>query len=187
MKITNKLKNNNKGFGHIEMLLVIVAVVIIGAVGFFVYQNHNKKTATKSTAHAGGWTPITKGQLCTNDICTTSIGYEAFACYTNAGAFGSYVKAAIILAQPTPWPNSTTTTIYDYSQANYNAKLNWQKIETGNWLYGAFHTTAPYLINTSVGNFIEAYPEGPNYGGSLKGVGRGVTNTWVHATGLASC
>ena len=63
MKITNKLKTNTSGFGHIEMLLVIVAVVIIGAVGFFVYQNHNKKTATKSTAHAGAWTNLGSSNL----------------------------------------------------------------------------------------------------------------------------
>ena len=55
IKRTNKLKTNSSGFGHIEMLLLVVAVVVIGGVGFFVYQNQNKKTASKSTAHAGGW------------------------------------------------------------------------------------------------------------------------------------
>ena len=54
MKInkTNKLKTNTSGFGHLEMLLLVVAVVVIAGVGFFVYQNHNKKT---TKAHAGSW------------------------------------------------------------------------------------------------------------------------------------
>jgi hypothetical protein len=79
MKITNKLKTNTSGFGHIEMLLVIVAVVIIGAVGFFVYQNHNKKTATKSTAHAGAWTNVGSSNLVYGNgkVATT---VSVFAC-----------------------------------------------------------------------------------------------------------
>jgi hypothetical protein len=182
MKIKSKLKNNNKGFGHIEILLVIVAVVIIGAVGFFVYQNHNKKTATKSIAHAGGWTPIDKGQYCINNDCSKSIGFTGYACYTNAGAYGSYVKALIVLASPTPWPNLTTSTISSTQTYDAIGQKNWSKNETGNWLYGAFHTTAPYLINTSVNNFIQAYPQVP-YGIQTSTY----TNTWVHATGLASC
>ncbi|MEI7674156.1 MAG: hypothetical protein WCI60_00255 [bacterium] len=64
IKRTNKLKTNSSGFGHIEMLLIVVAVVVIGGVGFFVYQNQNKKTAK---AHAGSWAsyPV-YSQVCTN-------------------------------------------------------------------------------------------------------------------------
>ena len=188
MKITNKLKNNNKGFGHIEMLLVIVAVVIIGAVGFFVYQNHNKKTATKSTAHAGGWTQIDTGRYCTNNSCSTYIPFTSSACYTNAGAYGSYVKALIVLASPLPYPNTTQTIITNYKSTTIPQKINWTETETGNWLYGAFHTSNAYLINPNVNNYITAYPYGPAivqnggpYGPAIFSV------NWVHATGLASC
>ncbi len=45
MKIKNK-KLNNKGFSHVEMLLLVVALVIVGGIGFYVYK--------KNTAHAGG-------------------------------------------------------------------------------------------------------------------------------------
>ena len=70
IKRISKLKTNTSGFGHIEMLLLVVAVVVIGGVGFFVYQNQNKKTASKSTAHAGGWTLLNTG------ILTNTKGYR---------------------------------------------------------------------------------------------------------------
>ena len=82
IKRTNKLKTNSSGFGHIEMLLLVVAVVVIGGVGFFVYQNHNKKTATKSTAHAGGWTPL-----------TFMSGVAIYGCWN--GQWGNYSEAKI--------------------------------------------------------------------------------------------
>jgi uncharacterized protein (UPF0333 family) len=71
IKRTNKLKTNTSGFGHIEMLLLVVAVVVIGGVGFFVYQNQNKKTASKSTAHAGGYTPLYNYSGITTSACKT--------------------------------------------------------------------------------------------------------------------
>ena len=71
IKRTNKLKTNTSGFGHIEMLLLVVAVVVIGGVGFFVYNNSNKKTASKSTAHAGGYTTLTSDHGITTSACKT--------------------------------------------------------------------------------------------------------------------
>jgi uncharacterized protein (UPF0333 family) len=44
-----KAKLNNKGFGHIEMLIVAVVVLVLVGTGYYVY-NHNKTT---NTAHAG--------------------------------------------------------------------------------------------------------------------------------------
>ncbi len=185
MKITNKLKNNNKGFSHIEMLLLVVAVVVIGGVGLFVYNSNNKKASSTITAHAGGWTQIDTGRYCTNNSCSTYIPFTSSACYTNAGAYGSYVKALIVLASPTPWPNSTKSKIYNLTGVVSGIE-NWEKVETGSWLYGAFHTTAYYIINTSVNNFIQALPSGPNNGG-LTGYVNNLNPTLVHATGLAAC
>ena len=190
IKRTNKLKTNSSGFGHIEMLLLVVAVVVIGGVGFFVYNNSNKKTATKSTAHAGSYTTIDKGRYCTNNSCSTSISFTAQACYTNAGAYGSYVKVLIGLSSPTPYPNNTQTIITNYQSQSIPTKINSTKTETGNWLYGAFHTSNAYLINPKVNNFIAAYPIGPNtstIGAGYYGSPQNVTVTWVHATGLKSC
>ena len=78
IKRTNKLKTNSSGFGHIEMLLIVVAVVVIAGVGFFVYQNHNKKT---SKALAGSW-----ALLGTQNINNSTVNLFACAQYTPFGS-----------------------------------------------------------------------------------------------------
>lgn len=45
------MKHNEKGFGAVESVLVLVIVVLIGIVGFMVYNN-NKKTNDKETDNA---------------------------------------------------------------------------------------------------------------------------------------
>ena len=84
MKInkTNKLKTNTSGFGHIETLLIVVAVVVIAGVGFFVYQNHNKKT---TKAHAAGWTQISYWSDKSHD--------DIYGCWN--GQWGNYSEAKI--------------------------------------------------------------------------------------------
>ncbi|HUC79020.1 MAG TPA: hypothetical protein VMQ58_02145 [Candidatus Saccharimonadales bacterium] len=44
-------KRDNKGFGIVELLLVIVIIVLLGVVGWFVYKNHNKTTITKAATN----------------------------------------------------------------------------------------------------------------------------------------
>ncbi len=45
-----KLKNNNQGFSAVESVLVLAVVVLIGVVGFMVYNNHKKTGTVLSTA-----------------------------------------------------------------------------------------------------------------------------------------
>ncbi len=40
--MTKKLKNE-KGFSAVEFILILVIIILIGAVGYFVYKNHHKK------------------------------------------------------------------------------------------------------------------------------------------------
>ena len=54
-----KLQNNEKGFGAVEGILVLVIVVIIGAVGWFVWHNHNKTTPASTTSPVATTTPTT--------------------------------------------------------------------------------------------------------------------------------
>ena len=56
-----ELKNNQKGFSAVELILVCVALVLIGAVGWMVYKGHHKTTATKSTVSAPS--PVLGGPL----------------------------------------------------------------------------------------------------------------------------
>lgn len=44
-----KLRKNQSGFSAVEIVLVLVIVGLIGGVGFMVYNNHNKKTATNTS------------------------------------------------------------------------------------------------------------------------------------------
>ena len=77
IKRTNKLKTNSSGFGHIEMLLIAVAIVVIAGVGFFVYNNNNKKKA-----HAGGWT-----------LLNMQDGHAIWGCWN--GQWGNYSEAKL--------------------------------------------------------------------------------------------
>lgn len=45
----NRLKNNQKGFGHIEILTVIGVLIVCGFVGWFVYKNYHKTPITHAT------------------------------------------------------------------------------------------------------------------------------------------
>ena len=45
-----KLYKNETGFGAVEGILVLVIMVLIGVVGFMVYNNHHKKTTASSVA-----------------------------------------------------------------------------------------------------------------------------------------
>jgi competence protein ComGC len=39
-------KINSKGFGHVEMLLVVIVIVLVGAVGYFVYNRSKSHSST---------------------------------------------------------------------------------------------------------------------------------------------
>ncbi len=45
-----KLRNNESGFGVVEIILVLVIVALIGAVGYLVYKNHSKTVVTPVAA-----------------------------------------------------------------------------------------------------------------------------------------
>ena len=47
-----KIKNNEPGFGTIEIILILVIIVLIGAVGWLVYKGHNKQANLNNTAQA---------------------------------------------------------------------------------------------------------------------------------------
>ncbi|HEY4964460.1 MAG TPA: hypothetical protein VIH90_07255 [Candidatus Saccharimonadales bacterium] len=99
-----KSKLNNKGFGHIETILIVLVVAVIAGVGFFVYQNHSK-TGKKTTTHAGGWTYI---------LNTGNLQYggnvNIWACKAQWGSLEqvkvAYTKAANV---PAYWFDSTVT------------------------------------------------------------------------------
>ncbi len=134
IKRTNKLKTNTSGFGHIEMLLLVVAVVVIGGVGFFVYQNQNKKTASKATAHAGGYTQLS-GAWNTNMITVS-------ACKTYNSVYGGIYTVKVLITK------AATTPAYTYDVYDRNGTISQRT--TSNAYYAG--TVAAVTINMSVVN-----------------------------------
>ncbi len=134
IKRTNKLKTNSSGFGHIEMLLLVVAVVVIGGVGFFVYNNSNKKTASKATAHAGGYT-----------ILGNAAGITTSACKTYNSVYGGIYTVKVLFTK------AATTPAYTYDAYDVNGINNTKSQETKSNAYYA-GTVAAVTINMSVVN-----------------------------------
>jgi hypothetical protein len=134
IKRTNKLKTNSSGFGHIEMLLLVVAVVVIGGVGFFVYNNSNKKTASKSTAHAGGYTTL-----------GLSSGITVSACKTYNSVYGGIYSVKVLITK------AATTPAYRYDVSDMNGITKVYSQHTNSTAYYA-GTVAAVTINMSVVN-----------------------------------
>ena len=133
IKRTNKLKTNSSGFGHIEMLLLVVAVVVIGGVGFFVYNNSNKKTASKSTAHAGGYTTL-----------GSTNGITASACKTYTNIWGGIYTVKVLITK------ATSTPAYNYDVFDVNGNFAVYQRTTSTAYYAG--TVAAVTINMSVVN-----------------------------------
>ncbi len=144
IKRTNKLKTNTSGFGHIEMLLLVVAVVVIGGVGFFVYQNHNKKT---SKALAGSW-----ALLGTQNINNSTVNLLACAQYTPFGSTPAWtIKEAMTQSNPN---TNITLASYVYLGSTRDAVQYF-----GKTVNGSFYFLPDKLINPKNLDdvFFEAY------------------------------
>jgi cytoskeletal protein RodZ len=50
----DKLNKNNKGFGSVELVLIVIIIAMLGVVGWFVYKNQHKTTTS---------TPVTKSTV----------------------------------------------------------------------------------------------------------------------------
>ena len=131
IKRTNKLKRNTSGYGHIEMLLLVVAVVVIGGVGFFVYQNQNNKTAK---AHAGGYTTL-----------GSSSGITASACKTYNSIYGGIYSIKVLFIK------EASTPAYNYDVFDINELNGAYSQRTTSNAYNA-GTLAAVSINMSVVN-----------------------------------
>ena len=74
----DKLKNNQKGFTAIEILLAIIILVLMGIVGYMVYHNdHKTKTAFVSTAG-----PKTSTRSTESSTTTTTNPYAGWKTYS---------------------------------------------------------------------------------------------------------
>jgi hypothetical protein len=69
----NKISKNENGFGAIESLLIVAVVVLLGAVGYMVYKNHNKTTnsSTAITTTAPAKTTTTQPAVTSTNMAYT--------------------------------------------------------------------------------------------------------------------
>jgi Tfp pilus assembly protein PilV len=66
-----KLKNNQKGFTAVEVLLIVLILVVIGAVGYMAYRNDHK-TKTVSTTNTSTNKPATSTTKTSTSTPSTS-------------------------------------------------------------------------------------------------------------------
>ncbi|HEY1835386.1 MAG TPA: hypothetical protein VGG13_01030 [Candidatus Saccharimonadales bacterium] len=122
----NKLSKNQKGFGAVETLLVLIIIILIGAVGWLVYKDHHKTTPpAKASTSANTNTPpaqpakvstsaatqlltnfYTKYKACNADqTCTANLvkqyGTANLLSYYKP-ATGSYAEDPMLCAQTLP-------------------------------------------------------------------------------------
>ena len=168
MKIKNK-KLNNKGFSHVEMLLLVVALVIVGGIGFYVYK--------KNTAHAGG----------------NNYQYIGTASYTDGNTF-SFAACKQSLANSGVTSGATSGVTSGVVASNYSAWLadfTTKKLILGptllnnvhafNWTGNSITLSMPY--STSNQNHFYASMQMAGKGGPWGTTG----GFWFRPSNLAKC
>jgi hypothetical protein len=94
------MKNSQKGFGHVAIILVLLVVLIITGVGYFVYQKDNGSTAAANkfiTAVRNGDEKTVTTLLDTQSPDWQFLGVVSFNNgYSETKATASYVKACQI-------------------------------------------------------------------------------------------
>ena len=124
IKSTNKLKTNNKGFGHLETLLIIVAIGAIVGVGLFVLQSNTNKI--KNKAHASSpYMPTAYFAGVLFGVCKTLIP---------TSVYGGGYKLSFAFAKQVRDP------AYYYSFSNYSP--------TNQWHWGQATTSNSYYAGT---------------------------------------
>lgn len=120
-----KLKNNQKGFGAIEILLALIFIAIVAFIGVYVVHNHNstKPTASKTTSKTSTTAPTTTAttptthtaQEATSFVQTTYNDY--LAAIKNAGTNNTQPLGLVGLAAV---QSSLTSSFYTQAAASQN-------------------------------------------------------------------
>ncbi len=77
-----KIRKNEEGFSVVEVVLVLVIVGLIGVVGWFVYNNHNKKTTPSVSTNTTTKSSTTPAKTTTPDP------YSGWKTYTSSNSLG---------------------------------------------------------------------------------------------------
>lgn len=139
MKINKNIKNNSKGFSHVEALIVIIVILAIIGAGLFVY-NHNKKL---NVAHADNWKSIASFK---ED--------HIYACKVYSTIFGGVYTVSILYTKPSNWivysygwqinrPNNISSGFENFTVLSYQTRTAFYggttALVTNVVLYGPTH------------------------------------------------
>jgi Tfp pilus assembly protein FimT len=156
-----KSKLNTRGFGHIEMVVIVFVVAVIAGVGFFVYQGHNKTKST--TAHAGG---LNYG------LVGTSNGVTFKACKQLVNSAYGGIWNIQVIAGGSNLNSSTVAYMNDYSNSN---ATGWQWAASSSSWWAGTVTSFSHYANPYVNNYL-------NFG-----VGKSNYTSLVRANNLNNC
>jgi len=101
-----KLNNNEKGFGIIEGLLIVAVVVLLGYVGYMIYENHNKTTSSATTANTATTTPAK-----TTTTTPAVDPYAGWQTYNSNGISFKYPANWIIGTDPNEGGGTTVSSV----------------------------------------------------------------------------
>lgn len=91
------MNKNQNGFGHIEILIISLVIVVVGSVGFFVWHRHAHNSS--STAGSAGGTSTSSTQI-SNPTATKQ----------QAGASAQTSGGSTATSKPTSKPTGTSST-----------------------------------------------------------------------------
>jgi len=123
-----KIKSNEKGFGTLEAILIVIILVLIGVVGYMVYKNHHKSTPVASVSNTQA---TVKPDSSTSSTATTKTTLASTTTVVQIPELGIQITV----------PNSIKDLVY----ATNTATLNNGNSAT----YAKFSTTS--LSNTDSG------------------------------------
>ncbi len=111
-----KLKNNQKGFGAIEILLALIFIAIVAFIGVYVVHNHNTNKPTASTTSSS----TTKTSNSTSTQPTTSLTLaqaisQVNYVYTN---YENEVIGGQVLQDKSQWANNNVSAAEDLQFIN---------------------------------------------------------------------
>jgi hypothetical protein len=75
----NKMKRNQKGFGAVEGLLILILLSILGFTGYYVYHTRNNANSTYNKTASSTNSPQTASKLTLDDaVSRTQTAYDAW-------------------------------------------------------------------------------------------------------------
>jgi hypothetical protein len=96
----SNLLHNKKGFSTVEVILVLLAAVLIGAVGWFIYHDHQMKVTTYTPGVSSGDAKFT-GTV-TKNCSDASIPAGDVGCYITVGSISVQISPGNLRTSQ-PW------------------------------------------------------------------------------------